>query len=271
MSWNFLEPASRGNLDMVWRREADGLLDLVSDPALWDSPTAAGHWRVREVVAHLIHNTEAYLHSFHLTTVDEEPGLLLSVRDMAKNMDAGAQALSGLPRQELIDRLHGVLNSMLAVTAELSDKEWTDLLVPHWYMGPVPASFFPICQALEYIVHGWDVRKAVPGIRPLDGEAADLLVPLCFLMWPNTSDLDGVKEPFEIGVRVLSGANAGDTVGKVRPEGIEFVPGELSGLATVIEFDPAGLVLTAFGRADAGTVRGSRDLAEKFLNLFFRF
>jgi hypothetical protein len=30
------------------------------------------------------------------------------------------------------------------------------------------------------------------------------------------------------------------------------------------------MVLTAFGRCNAGTVRGDRDLAERFLNCFFR-
>jgi hypothetical protein len=41
-------------------------------------------------------------------------------------------------------------------------------------------------------------------------------------------------------------------------------------LPTVIEFDPATLVLAAYGRLNGGTVRGDRALAERYLNSFFR-
>jgi phosphoglycolate phosphatase-like HAD superfamily hydrolase len=39
-------------------------------------------------------------------------------------------------------------------------------------------------------------------------------------------------------------------------------------LPAVIEFDAGGLVLAAFGRANAGTVRGDTALANRFLNMF---
>jgi hypothetical protein len=39
---------------------------------------------------------------------------------------------------------------------------------------------------------------------------------------------------------------------------------------TVIEFNPASFVLTAFGRCNAGTVRGDAALVDNLLNLFFR-
>ena len=41
-------------------------------------------------------------------------------------------------------------------------------------------------------------------------------------------------------------------------------------LPVVFEFDPASLVLTAFGRVNAGTYRGDAALADRFLNVFFR-
>ena len=40
-------------------------------------------------------------------------------------------------------------------------------------------------------------------------------------------------------------------------------------MPAVIEFDPGSLVLTAFGR-NAGTIRGDRAVADRFLNSFFR-
>ena len=39
---------------------------------------------------------------------------------------------------------------------------------------------------------------------------------------------------------------------------------------TYIEFDAGSMVLATYGRANSGTVRGDRDLAERYLNLFFK-
>src|SRR5690606_27891416 len=64
MSWNFMEPASRGHIDRVWRRESEGMLALAADPAVWEAPTGAGHWQVRDVIGHLVDTTEAYFVSF---------------------------------------------------------------------------------------------------------------------------------------------------------------------------------------------------------------
>ena len=50
----------------------------------------------------------------------------------------------------------------------------------------------------------------------------------------------------------------------------ELRSGDVSGLPAVIEFDPGTLVLTAFGRVNAGTIRGDRVVADQFLNSFFR-
>jgi len=44
----------------------------------------------------------------------------------------------------------------------------------------------------------------------------------------------------------------------------------VSGLPAVLEFDAGSLVLTAFGRMNAGTIRGDRAVADQFLNSFFR-
>jgi hypothetical protein len=41
-------------------------------------------------------------------------------------------------------------------------------------------------------------------------------------------------------------------------------------LSPIIEFDPASFVLTAYGRTNAGTVRGDLQLGHRFLGGFFR-
>jgi uncharacterized protein (TIGR03083 family) len=264
-----MDPASRKNLEYVWRREADAMLALASDPANWHKPTAAGHWQVRDVIAHMIDNTTAYLNSFAAARGTAEAEGPLDVRDMSRIMDEDAIAMRTVQQDELLERLRDLLDEILRVTGELGDTEWTELLVPHKYMGPVPACFLPICQALDYIVHTWDIREGMGECHVLNADAADILVPVCFLMWQNTNDTTGVS-PFSIGIRVATGPNAGDTRADVTEKGVTFTPGPLDGLDTVLEFDPASLVLTAFGRSNAGTCRGDRRLADRYLGLFYR-
>ncbi|MEO3763922.1 maleylpyruvate isomerase N-terminal domain-containing protein [Streptomyces sp. B8F3] len=269
MSWNFMEPASRKNLEQIWRREADTMLALAADPAHWESPTAAGHWQVRDVIAHMADTTAVYLNSFAAARGKADPVGPLNVRDMARIMDEDALALRSVAQDELLARLRGLLDEILQVTGELSDSEWTKLLVPHKYMGPVPACFLPICQVLDYIVHTWDIREGLDDCHVLSADAADILVPVCFLMWQNTSDTTGT-EPFSIGIRVTTGPHAGTTRADITGDGIAFTPGPVDDQHTVLEFDPASLVLAAFGRANTGTCRGDQRLAGRFLNLFYR-
>jgi uncharacterized protein (TIGR03083 family) len=269
MSWNFLDPASRGNVERVWRREADGMLALASDPTAWEAPTAAGHWQVRDVVGHLIDTTEAYFRSFDAARGRGEVPEPLGLPDMAKLVDEGALALRSVGQAELIERLRGDLDRMLGISGELSDDEWSGLMVPHKYMGPLPASFYPIFQVVDYSVHSWDIREGTGRGHGLEGEAADLLVPLCFILWQYTCDLSGV-EPFTIGIRITSGPNAGDTRATVDGDGMAFEPGSIDDLPNAIEFDPASFVLTAYGRMNAGTHRGDRELIDRFCGLFFR-
>ncbi len=56
----------------------------------------------------------------------------------------------------------------------------------------------------------------------------------------------------------------------VSPDGLSYAQGDVSGLPAVLEFDPGSLVLTAFGRVNAGTIHGDRKVADAFLNSFFR-
>jgi uncharacterized protein (TIGR03083 family) len=269
VSWNFMEAASREHIDRVWRRESEGMLALAADPGGWEAPTGAGHWQVRDVIGHLVDTTEAYFRGFDAArgrgTVPDPLGL----PDMAKYVDEGARELRSAPQAELLERLRAARDRMLGIAGELTDEEWASLMVPHKYMGPLPAAFYPIFQVVDYTVHSWDIREGTGRSHGIDGEAADLLVPLCFVLWQYTCTVSGV-EPFTLGIRITSGANAGDTRAEVSGDGMAFTPGGVDGLANVIEFDPASFVLTAYGRTNAGTYRGDREVLDRFCNLFFR-
>jgi len=84
-----------------------------------------------------------------------------------------------------------------------------------------------------------------------------------------TADVPSDLGAFAVGIR-LSGRNARDYLVNVTVDGLSYAQEDVSGLPAVIEFDPGTLVLTAFGRVNAGTIRGDRAVADQFLNSFFR-
>jgi hypothetical protein len=95
-----------------------------------------------------------------------------------------------------------------------------------------------------------------------------------FILWSATVEVPAETEPYAIGVRV-TGHSGGDYRVSIGPDGLSYARDDLDGgslddLPAVIEFDPGSLVLTAFGRANSGTIRGDRHLADRFLNSFFR-
>jgi hypothetical protein len=51
---------------------------------------------------------------------------------------------------------------------------------------------------------------------------------------------------------------------------MDYTPGAVDALPAVVEFDPGSFVLTAFGRINAGTIRGDKAVAVRYLNGFFR-
>jgi hypothetical protein len=123
---------------------------------------------------------------------------------------------------------------------------------------------------MDYGIHSWDVREGTGREHGLSSDVADLLVPFMFGIWQGTARVGPETEPMDIGVRILSGPNAGDSRISVSPDGMAVEQGDASNLSTVIEFDPGSFVLTAFGRFNGGTVRGDTQLADRFLSLFFR-
>ena len=78
---------------------------------------------------------------------------------------------------------------------------WSGFIVPHFYMGPVPASFYAAGQLMDYTVHSWDIREGTGREHGIDGDAADLRVPYMFVLWMFTSKPDADRRPFEIGIR----------------------------------------------------------------------
>jgi hypothetical protein len=163
---------------------------------------------------------------------------------MAELVDQGARGLREVPREELIGRLRDDSVTMMADFKALSADEWASLMVPHKYMGPLPAMFYPMFQIVDYAVHGWDIREGMRTPHAMSGDAADLLVPVIFVLWSATADVGAVDRPYTVGIRT-TGHNGGDMRADVSSDGVQFSPGDIDDCDAVLEFDPATLVLTA--------------------------
>jgi uncharacterized protein (TIGR03083 family) len=266
--WQFSDFASKDNLLRTVREQSDQMLAMASAPGVWEAPTASGHWQVRDVIGHLVDTTEGYFAGLDTARSGGTAPDPLGVRGMDQHVDEGALALRGIPQGELLARLEKDRAEMLAIIEGFDADQWGSFLIPHKYMGPLPACFYPVAQLVDYTVHSWDIRQGQGISHAMDGDAADLLVPFCFIVWQSTSECASV-EPFTLGVR-LTGNNGGDTRVSVSPDGIALEPGDLGDLPLVLEFDAASFVLTAMGRINGGTARGDAALAERFCNLFFR-
>jgi uncharacterized protein (TIGR03083 family) len=266
-TWDFLDPASKGRLLGVLQLEIDEMFDLAADPTRWHSPTACTGWELRDMIGHLVAETEGYLSAFDSArrgVAAEDP---VGVAGMAKASDEAARALRHVPRDDLLERARDDTDRLMHEFESLSDADWSGLMIPERYFGPLPAMIIVEGLLGGYTVHGWDVREGLGTRHAISGDAADLLVPFVYLLWGATADTTSVDSPYAIGIRT-TGQNGGDTRVDVSDQGLQFAPGDLDECQATLEFDPATLVLTAYGRVNAGTVRGELQLASSFSSLF---
>ena len=221
-------------------------------------------------MAHIVDTTEGYFAAFDAARGTGEVGEPYGLVVMGEKVNEFATAFRGVPQAEMMDRLRSDFDKMQEILEPIGPEDWTGFMVTHPYMGPVPAFFYAAGQLMDYGVHSWDIRQGSGQAHGLSGDAADLLVPFMFEIWRGTVRADEVTEPFTIGIRV-TGRNAGDYRVTVSGDGLGLRAGrDRRACPPCIEFDAGSLVLTAFGRSNSGTVRGDRDLAERYLNLFFR-
>jgi uncharacterized protein (TIGR03083 family) len=267
--WDATNYAAKDNLLRVLRREADALFEMAANGP-WTGKTACSEWEARDIVGHLIDVTESYFVGFDAArsgaTVDDP----LGVRVMQDRLDEGAKQHRSLTQAKAVERLRTDFSKMMEIFEALGPEDWGGLIVPHKYMGPLPAFFYPVFQLMDYGVHGWDIRQGSGRAHSLLGDTADLLAPFMFILWQATTEVpDDTTDAYAVGVSV-SGRNAQDYLVNVTVDGMKYAQEDVSGLPAVIEFDPGSLVLTAFGRVNAGTIRGDRAVADQFLNSFFR-
>jgi uncharacterized protein (TIGR03083 family) len=266
-TWDFQDPASKNRLLGVLRREIDEMFELAAEPARWNAPTACPGWEVRDMVGHLVDATEGYLSAFDIACRGVAPPEPVGVAGMAKASDEAARAFRPVPRSELLARLRDKTDQLIHEFESLSDADWSGLIVPDPYMGPLPAMIIAAGLLGGATVHGWDVRQGLGTPNVIADDAADLLVPFVFLLWWATADTADVDTPYAIGIRTM-GHNGGDTRIDISNKGLQITPGNIDECPAILELDPATLVLTAYSRIDGGTVHGDQQLVTNFRSLF---
>lgn len=268
--WDATAYAAKDNLLRIVDTQAENLFALADAPGAWETPTKSTEWEVRDIVGHLIDVTESYFVGFDAARTGAPVPGALGTPAMQTMLDDGARSFRSLSKEEALGRLRADYAKLAAMIEQLGPDEWGGLMVPHKYMGPLPAFFYPVFQLMDYGVHGWDIRQGTGRAHGLDSAAADMLVPFMFILWSATTSIPEGAEPCEIGVRVIGGHNGGSWRVQAGPGGITYEQGPVDGLPAVLEFDPGSFVLTAFGRCNAGTIRGDFAVADRYLNLFFR-
>jgi uncharacterized protein (TIGR03083 family) len=268
--WDATNPASKDNLLRVVREQAERMLQLAEVTENWEKSTPCGHWQVRDIVAHMVDVTEGYLEAFRIARSGESAPAHIGLLAMADRLDERSLAMRPVPQSELLQRLRDDFERMMAVFEGLSAEDWTGLMVPHPFMGPVPAFFYPTFHLVDYGVHGWDVREGLGLPTGLPGDVADFLAPIMFILWQATTVPERVgAEPLRAGVRV-SGRNGGVWHITVTDEGYTYESASdgTADLPVVFDFDPGSLVLTAYGRINGGTAYGDSALADRYRSLF---
>ena len=270
--WNAMTYQGKPTILRVVREQAERMFALAGQPGAWEAPTACESWQVRDIIGHLVDTTEGYFRAFEVARSGASAENAYGLLGMHERAGDTARAFRHLSQQELMARVRADLDQMMGILEPLTEEEWTSMIVPHFYMGPVPAFIYAAGQLMDYGVHTWDILEGTGQAHALPADAADLLVPFMFIIWQSTVRPDADRAALEIGIQV-GGRNCGNFKVSVNDQGMSYEQvsiEELAALPAVLEFDPAAMVLTAFGRVNGGTASGDGAVVDRFLNLFYR-
>jgi uncharacterized protein (TIGR03083 family) len=266
--WDASQYANKDHLLRVVHGAWHEFYDLVRDPDNWEVQVTF-EWQVRDLAGHLVDVIEGYLAAFGYAREGKEAPAPFGLRIMKDRLAEQALALRSVPREELLNRLHDDFHELMRVLKAADEREWTNLMVCHPYMGPVPPFCYPAFQLMDYGVHSWDIRTALGRFTGLNADVADFLVPFMFILMQGTHDAEHFPDlPAPIGFRI-SGRNAGTWKVTITNGAFTFEPAPVDDLPAVFEFDPASFVLTTYARIHGGTNYGDRALGDSFRGMFF--
>ena len=159
-AWNAMTYEGKDTILQVVRDEAERMFAMAEAPGAWEAPTACSDWQVRDIIGHLVDTTEGYFKSFETARAGGSADVhgLPVMHELAGD---GGRAFRGVPQAEMMGRIRSDLDKMMGILEPLSAEEWGGLMVPHVYMGPVPAFVYAGGQLMDYGVHSWDIREGI--------------------------------------------------------------------------------------------------------------
>lgn len=273
MAVNPMDYSGKDTVLDVIRQESAEFFRLADDPRNWELQTRCTDWQVRDMVGHMIDVTEGYLSRWDMARKGEPAGAV-GTAVMADGLNRAAQSFRSLSRDAALARLKAAYATMMATFDGLTADEWSNFLVTHPYMGPLPTFFYPAFHVMDYGVHTWDIHYGQGAtLAKLDERTAGVLVPyMLYALMPNTlvgESVAGVDMTYGIEV---SGEWGGKWRVTVKDGKFEAKPdaGDFEGCQAIFSFDPSDFVLTAFLRFPGGAARGDPEVIERVRKMFFR-
>ena len=258
-------------LDVI-RTERDRFYGLVEDPANWTVQTRCTEWETRDLVGHMIDVTETYLERWELARkgqMDSDVHGLPAMQDRAADR---AIAFRSVPREDALARLHKASDELMGIYESITADEWSNFMVTHPYMGPLPTFIYFAFQIMDYGVHPYDIEYGLGNkLARIDERAAGVLIPYMFALMQNTVDpasAEGLDVTYGIEV---SGEWGGKWRVTVRDGAFSAVPeeGDFEGCSALFRFDAPDFVLTSFLRYPGGAASGDPEVIDRVRRLFF--
>ena len=151
--WDFSDFASKGNLLRTVRAQSDQMLALASAPAAWEAPTASGHWQVRDIIGHLVDTTEGYFAAIRRGPVGRHRARPARRPRHGRARRRGGAGVPRDPAGRAADPPREGPGRDARDHRGPRRGAWSSFIVPHKYMGPLPAFFYPVAQLVDYAVH----------------------------------------------------------------------------------------------------------------------
>ena len=272
MSINAFDPSSKPTVLDVVRTERGKFYKVIDNPANWNVQTRCTEWEVRDMVGHMIDVTEGYLAGWERARKGEPPVEAVGTGVMADTLNQHAMALRSLSRDQAIARLKTASDKMLTIFDSLTPDQWSNYLVGHYYMGPLPTLFYPVFHVMDYGVHTWDMYWGLGDKQAkLDERSAGVLTPFMLILYSATVEPNSAK-----GVNITYGIEVdGEYGGKwkatVKDGKFESAAvSDLSGVQAIFHYDTASdFVLSAFQREDLSKATGDADVIKTVRELYF--
>ena len=272
MAYNPMDYSAKDTVLDVVRSESANFFAIIDKPENWHVQTRCTDWQVRDIAGHMIDVTEGYLSRWEMARKGEEAGAL-GLQVMGEMLNEHAQAFRSLPRDEVIARLKNDYGQMMAIFEALTAEEWSNFLVTHPYMGPLPTFFYPAFHIMDYGVHTWDMRWGLgEKDAKLDERTAGVLAPYMFILMQATVDQESVKGlDVEFTVKV-DGEWGGQWHVHVKDGQYTYAPAEhLTGTQALFHFkDASDFVLTTYQRFPGGETSGDPQIIDQVRHMFFR-